>query len=156
MANASEPERVGADGVGSHTRKVALALFLGAPAEKRVVDEGVLHVNDHSGGGVGAGQFFHSDNRLEEFTAATAILFGNLDAHQAKLEKLVNQLLVEDAFLVHFFGPRADALLCELSNIVAKEDLVLGQGGEGRGVGRERDGFRHTNTFTGRVADFEF
>ena len=61
--------------------------------------------------------------------AAAAVLLGNLDAHQAELEELVDERVLENAFLVHFTDVRANALVGELADGIAKENFVFGEGG---------------------------
>ena len=42
-------ERVGGNGIGGEARQVALLLFGIRPAHDGVVDDGVLHIDDHAG-----------------------------------------------------------------------------------------------------------
>ena len=126
-------EGVGAAGVGGHARQVALLLLLVAPAQQGVVDQRVLHVHDDAGGGVHPRHLLDRQDRLEKLAAAAAILLGNLDAHQAELEELVNQVLVEDALFVHLLDQRPDFLVGKLADVVAKHDFVFGEGRQGRG-----------------------
>ena len=117
-------------------RQVALFLFVAAPAQQRVVDQRVLHVDDDAGGGVDARQFLDRQDRFEEFRAASAVLLGNLNAHQAELEEIVDQVFVEDALFVHLFDQRTDLLVGELADVVAEENFVFGESGEGGRSGR--------------------
>ena len=151
-AKASEPEpaslkRVGAHGLGGHLRQVALLLLVGAPAQQGIVDQRVLHVDDHAGRGVHARQFFHRQDRLEELGAASAVLLGNLNAHQAKLEEIMDEIFVEDGLLVHLLHQRTNFLVGELADVVAEEDFVFGERGQRGGRGDLQSGFRHEDTF---------
>jgi hypothetical protein len=100
------------------------------PAQNGVVDDGVLHVHDHAGRRIHRGQFLHRQNALEEAAAAAAVLFGDLDAHQAQLEELADDVLAEDAGFVHFADMRADLLARELAHGGLKELLFFRQRGE--------------------------
>ena len=80
-------ERVGADGVGCHARKVLLLLGFGAPAKEGVYREGVLYVDEDADGGVDGRDFFDSEDGAEERAADAAIFFGNFDAHEAEVKK---------------------------------------------------------------------
>ena len=131
-AGAGFGERVGADGVGCHARQVALLLLVVAPAQQRVDDERVLHVDEDADGGVDARQLFDGEDRVEERAAGAAVLLGNLDAHQAELEELVKQVFVEDALFVHLLDQRPDFLVGKLADVVAKHDFVFGEGGQRR------------------------
>ena len=51
--------------------------------------------------GLDAGERLDGQDRVEERAAAAAVLLGNLDAHQAELEKIRFQVFVEDGLLVH-------------------------------------------------------
>ena len=144
-------ESVGADSVGGHLRQVALFLFGIAPAQQGVVDQRILHVDDDAGGGVDARQFLDREDGFEKLCAAAAVLLGDFDAHEAELEEFVDEGFVEDTLLVHFFYQRADALVGELADVIAEEDFVFGEGGEGRGNGLQR--VRHRKTFETRMAN---
>ena len=112
-----------------------------------------MHVDDDAGRGVDARQLFDRQDRFEEFAAASAILLRDLDAHQPKLKELLKEVPVKHTFFVHLLGKRADALAGELPDVVAKENLVFGQRGEGRGIGCSCNCFRHTDTFRLRMAN---
>ena len=83
-------------------------------------------------------------------------MFGNLDAHEAELKELVNEFLLEDALLVHFLGEGTNTLLGELPDVVAKQDFVFGERGQGGGVSDGSNSLRHTNTFKSRMANLRF
>ena len=123
-------QRIGADGLGGHLRQVTLLLLVVAPAQQGVVDQRVLHVDDHAGGGVDARQLLDGQDRFEELGAASAVLLGDFDAHQSELEEIVNQVVVEDAFLVHLLDQRADLFVGELADVVAEENFVFGESGQ--------------------------
>jgi hypothetical protein len=51
-----------------------------------------LNVDDDAGGGIHAREFFHGEDRFEKLGAASAVLLGDFDAHQAELEKFVEEI----------------------------------------------------------------
>ena len=69
----------------------------------------------------------------KNFAAASAVLLGDLDAHQAELKEIVDQILVEDALFVHLLDQRTDLLIGELADVVAEKNFVFGERGERRG-----------------------
>src|ERR1700730_17844908 len=83
-------ERIRAASVRRHAWQKSLLLFLCPPAQQGVVDQRVLHVYYHAGRSVDARYFFHRKDRLEELAPTAAVLFRNLNPHQAELEKLVD------------------------------------------------------------------
>ena len=84
-------------------------------------------------------------------------MFRDLDAHQAELEEFLDEVLVEDARLIHLFDVRTDALVGELADVVAEKNLVFGEGGQRRGNGSLQGGFGHESTFRAkRMANVEF
>ena len=127
--------------------RIALLLFFIAPAQQRVVDQRVLHVDDDAGGSVHARQFLDRQNRFEELGAASAVLLGNLDAHQAELEEIVDEIFVEDALLVHLLDQRTNLLVGKLADVVAEKNFVFGERGQRGGGGGLQSGFGHENTF---------
>ena len=132
-AAAGFAQRVRAHRFRRQFRQVALFLLFVAPAQQGVVDQRVLHVHHNAGGGVHARQFLDGENGFEECSGAATELLGNLDTHQAELEELVNQRVVEHAFLVHFAGERRDLFFREPADVVAKELLVFGERQQRRG-----------------------
>ena len=60
-------QRIGADHFGAMLRQVALFLFLVAPAQQGIVDQGVLHVDDHAGGGIDPRKLLHRQNASKNF-----------------------------------------------------------------------------------------
>src|SRR5207248_4495333 len=87
---------------------------------------------------------------LEKFPATPAIMFRNLDAHEAELEKIVNEIFFEHAFLIHFLHVRANLLVRELSNVVPEKDFIFGQSGQWGGLGSLQS-LRHKRTFVAGV-----
>ena len=102
-------ERVGAQRVGGEAGQVALLLLARSPAQKRVVDQRVLHVNHDAGRRVHSRELLHHDHRFEEAAAAAAVGFRNLDRHPAQTEKLLKQTLVKVGRFIHFADQRAEA-----------------------------------------------
>jgi hypothetical protein len=100
------------------------------PLVKRRVDKRVVHIHQDTNAGVDAGQFLDGHDGRGKVHAGSAVLLGDLDAHQPLLEQLLDQCGVHDFGLVHFphFGP--DLLLRELGD---------GFGHQGLGFGEMRD-----------------
>ena len=73
----------------------------------------------------------------------------------AELEKLVNEVFIEDALFVHLLHQRPDRFVGKLADVVAKHDFVFGEGSQGRRRRGLQRGFRHGNTFRLRMADLE-
>ena len=130
-------ESVGADRIGGDARKILLLLLFIRPAQQRVGDQGILHVYHDAGRGIHAGGFLNRQNGFEEAAAGAAILLGNLNAHEAELEKLIDQRALEDALFIHLAHQRADFFLSEPADVVAEQDLIFGQ----RDQRRRRCGF---------------
>ena len=115
MAKASEPDpasdkRVGGHGIPGQPRQVFGFLFGRRPAQQRVVADRVLHIDNHAGRGVHRGEFLHREDGLEERAALSAVFLGDLDPHQAHFEELLDDVLAEDAGLVHLAHVGANLL----------------------------------------------
>ena len=74
-------------------------------------------------------------------------MFGNLNAHQPKLEKLLDEIVVEHTFLVHFFDQRADLVLGKLPNVVAKENFIFREGSQRSRDGKLQGSVGHVSAF---------
>ena len=74
-----------------------------------------------------ARKLFNREDGFEERAAAAAVLLGNFDAHQSKLEELVDQRGLEHALLVHLLNMRPDGFVGELANGIAKQDFIFGE-----------------------------
>jgi hypothetical protein len=59
----------------------------------------------------------------------------------------VDEVFVEDSFLVHFLYQRTDLLVGELADVVAEEDFVFGERGQRGGWGGLQRGIGHWSTF---------
>ena len=90
-AGARLRQRVRADRVGRELRQVAPLDVVVAPAQERVDDERVLHVDEHADGRVDARERFDGQHGVEEAGAAAAVALGDLDAHHAEVEQLVDE-----------------------------------------------------------------
>ena len=77
--------------VGGQLRQVALLDVLAAPAEQRVDDQRVLHVDEHADRRVDPRQRLDRQHRVEEAGAGAAVALGDLDAHDAEVEQLVDE-----------------------------------------------------------------
>ena len=152
-ARAGFAKGVGADRVGGHLGQEVLFLLIAAPTQERVIDQRILHVDDHAGGCIHARQFFDGQDRFEELGGASAVLLGNLNAHQAELEEIVDEIFVEDALLVHLLHQRTDLLVGELADVVAEENFIFGERGSGAGE-RLQSGFGHGDTFREAMRNF--
>ena len=71
-------------------------------------------------------------------------------------KKLVDQVFVEDALLVHLLDQRADFLVGKLADVVAEENFVFGERGQGRGSGSLQRGFRHMGSTFRELATKNF
>ena len=135
-AGARFAQRIGADGVAAHARQIALPLLFRRPAQQRVVDQRVLHINHNARRRIDARQLFHRQDGLEEAASSSAVLLGDLDAHQSKLKELLDDRGLEDALLVHLLHMRADGFFRELANRVAKKNFIFGERDQRSGRGR--------------------
>ena len=129
-------------------RQKALLLLVVAPAQQRIVDQRVLHVDDDAGRSVHARKFFDGEDGFEELRAASAVLLGNFDAHQAELEEVVDEVFVEDAFLVHLFDQGTDFLVGKLADVVAEKNFVFGEAWSEERAGRLAGYFGHESTLS--------
>ncbi len=100
-------KRVGTHRAGSEAGKIFRLLLVAGPAMKRVVHDGVLHIDDDAGGGVDRGDFLDGEHALEEIAALSAVLFRDFDGHEAKIEELADQVFVEDGGVIHLADERA-------------------------------------------------
>ena len=146
-ARARLAKGIGADNLGGHLRQIAFLLFFAAPAQQRVIDQGILHVDDHAGGSVHARQFFHCQDRLKELGSASPVLFGNLNSHQSELEEIVDEIFIEDALLIHLLHQRTNLLVGKLANVIAEKNFIFGKVRERRGSSGLQRGFGHERTF---------
>ncbi len=94
-------EGIGADPLACHLGQILLLLRLAAPTDQRIVDQGVLHIDQDSGRGIDAGELFDGENGLEEGAAATTVLLRNLNTHEPELVKLLDQRVIHRAALIH-------------------------------------------------------
>ena len=72
---------------------------------------------------------------VEERPAAAAEALGDLDAHHAQLEQLVDEVSRDLGVLVHLADERPDLLVGELADAVAEEHLVFREGRQGERQG---------------------
>ena len=84
-------QRVGANRSRRQLRQVLRLLRLGTPAQQRIDDERVLHVDEDADRRVDGGQRFDREHRVEEGAAGAAVRVGNLDAHHPQLEHPVDE-----------------------------------------------------------------
>ncbi len=59
--------------------------------------------------------------------AGAAVALGDLDAHHAEIEQLVDERPADFRVLVHFADERTDLAIRELVHAVAEETFVFGQ-----------------------------
>ena len=138
-------QRIGAKRLRRQLRQVTLLLIFISPAQNRIRHQRVLHVDDYAGGSVGPRTFFDGQDRFKKLAARSAVLLGNLYAHQPELKELVDQAVIEHCLFVHLFGQRTNLVLGELADVVAEENLVFGKSGDRRGI-RKLQSFRHEDT----------
>ena len=95
--------------------------------QQGIVDQRVLHIDHNSRRRIDARQFFDRQDGLEERACSSAVLLGHLDAHQAQLEELVDERVLEHAFLVHLLHVRTHALVGKLAYRIAKQHFIFGE-----------------------------
>ncbi len=133
---ANAPEQLGGE-----PGEVARLLFTAGPANKGVVDQGVVHIDVDGGRGVHPGQLLDGNGGHEDAATAPAERLRHLDSHQSQLEELGNQVGPELRRLVHGLYMGTDLGLRELADGVAKHRLFLGQDRQGgRGDGQRGHG----------------
>src|SRR6185295_4693721 len=87
--------------LGGKPGEVTRLLFTGGPANKGVVDQGVVHIDIDGGRGVNPGQLLNGNGGHEDGATASAECLRHLDSHQSQLEELGNQVGAELRRLVH-------------------------------------------------------
>ncbi len=71
---------------------------------------------------------------MEESAAGPPVGFGNLDAHDPKVEELRHELARDVRLLVHLADQRPDPPLSELADAAAEDLFVFGEGCQRRDV----------------------
>lgn len=123
----------GGDGVGGQLGEPLLLQGLGAVLDDGGVAQRVVHVDHDGDGGVGAGQLLNADDGGCEGHAGAAVLFGDLNAHEALLEELLDDLGVHGFGFVHVARAGEDDLAGEFGHGVGHGGLDLGQVRQWRG-----------------------
>ena len=124
-------QRIGADGARRQPRQVAPLDLVAAPAQQRVDDERVLHVDEDADRRVDARQLLDGEHRVEERAAGAAVALGDLDAHDAELEQLVDERRAGSSRARPSRGRAAGpAPVGELADAVAEDRFVFGQDGQ--------------------------
>jgi hypothetical protein len=131
-AGAGLGERVGPHPLRGQLREVLRLLRLGAPAQQRVVEEGVLDIDEHGHRGVDLGQFLNHQHGHEEGGGGPAEALGDLDAHEAQFEAGVDEIAGHLRLGVHLRNQRTDLLVGEALDRFLEEFLVFGEVGEGK------------------------
>jgi hypothetical protein len=144
-ARAGLAQCVGADSVGREPGKKKLLLLRRGPTQQGIDAKRILHVDQHAHGWVDGGDLFHSKNGLEEGSSGPTVLDGNLDAHQAEIEELRNQLGVKVLLFVHGANQGRDIFLRKLANSGTKELFIFRKQGEGGSGLRCKNGICHGN-----------
>ena len=125
-------ETEGAEGAGAELgQPSALGVGVAIPHD-RSVDQGVVDIDHDADARVDAGQLLDRHDGRGEVHAGTAVLLGNLNAHETLLEELFHQCRVHGLGLVHVPNLRADLLLGELGDRVGHQRLGLGEVGDRR------------------------
>ena len=75
-----------------------------------------MNVDNYARRWVDRRNFFDSQNGLKELPTLAAVLFWNVNAHQAEREKLVDDVLAEDACIVHLADVGCDLLAREVAH----------------------------------------
>ena len=86
-----------------------------------------MHVHQHGDGGVDGGNCLNGQHRVKETAARSAHLLGNLNAHQAQIEELLDQAISELLLVVHGANLRGDGLLGKLAHGREEEALFFGE-----------------------------
>ena len=79
------------------------------------------------------GKLLHRQDGLEEAAALPAVFLGDLDAHQAHLEELADEVLAEHAGFVHLADVGADLLARELAHGGLEKSFFFGKRSQRRG-----------------------
>ena len=108
-------------------RQVAALQIVAAPAQQRVDDERVLDVDEHADRRIDARQRLDGEHGVKKAGAAAAVRFGNLDAHHAEPEQLVDERAGNRGVLVHLTDERPDLAVGELVDAVADQPFFLGE-----------------------------
>lgn len=95
--------------------------------EYGINDERILDVDDDGRCGIHRRQFFNSENCLEESPSRAAVVFRNLDAHQAEVEELPEEIRAKRGLFVHLADMGGDLLAREAAHGVAQEALIFGK-----------------------------
>ena len=114
------------------SRKVGRLLRVARPAVERIDDERVLDVDEDADRRVDPRQRLDGEHGVKERRAGAAVGLGNLDAHDAEVEQLVDELWRNLRVLVHLADERPDFAIGEFVDAVAEEGFVLAEPCEGR------------------------
>ena len=120
-------QRVSADRAAGEACEIRPLLLVMSPAQQRVDDQRVLHVDQHADRRIDAGQRLDGEHGVEERAAGPAEGLGHLDAHDAELEQRIDEVAGDLRLLVHVTDVRADFPVGKLVHAVAKEPFVLGK-----------------------------
>src|SRR5580704_12157189 len=63
----------------------------------------------------------------------------------------MDEIFFKDPLFVHFFHQRTDFIFGELANVVAEENFIFSERGQGRGSGGLQERIGHENTFGSRA-----
>ena len=127
------PDPEGKEGLG---RLLLLSLLPGSEFEQdpRALDlillHELVHVHQHRHRRIHPGKGLDREHRVEEGGPAAAERLGDLDAHDAELRQLVDELARNGRALVHVPDVGPDLAVCKCEHAVAEEKLVVVQGGE--------------------------
>ena len=121
----------------------ALLLAVGPP-EDGVVHQRIVHVHVDGGRCVHPGQLLDGEHGHEDGPTAATVLLRHLDAHEAELEELGDEVQPELGRLVHCVHMRPYLGLRELADRVAEHGFFFGENGQcGGGAG----GVGHRGSF---------
>ena len=107
-----------------------LLLGLGTPAAQGIHDQRVVHVHKDSDGRIDGGDGFDGQHRVEEAAVRAFQGFGDLDAHEAELEELWDEMRSELLLVVHATHERLDLFPGKLLHRRVEERFLLGELGE--------------------------
>jgi len=123
-------QRVGPDRVPRHPGQVGLLLFDAAPAQDRVVEQCVLHVDQRADRRIRSRDLLDRQAGLEKARPGPAQLLRDLDAHQAHLEQALQQGLVVTGVLLHLARFGSDLGLGVVANGITEHRFFFGQHGQ--------------------------
>ena len=120
-------QRIARQRVRGQTRQIFFLLLFAGPALNRIVEQRILHVDDHRRRRIDLRQLLNRQDRLEEISTLPAVLLGNIDRHQTEIEAFLEDFLLENTGLVHLTDIGGDAFARELAHGGLKHRFFFSQ-----------------------------